>query len=130
LKASGTNNYGNLVSANIPAMAKYLRKFVEDYKAQSIPIYAITHQNEPQHSQPDPNGYPTCIISAAQELTLVKAVKAEFAAGALDTKIWIFDHNFDIGVAYATTILGDPAAEAATDGVAWHDYAGGPSAMS
>jgi glucosylceramidase len=130
MKDTGTMNGGNFLSANIPALAKYFRKFVEAYKAQGIPIYAVTLQNEPQHSQADPNGYPTCIVSAAQEVTLVKAVKAEFTAGALDTKVWIFDHNFDIGVAYATGVLGDTDAQAATDGVAWHDYGGDPSAMS
>jgi glucosylceramidase len=127
MKDSNTMLGGNLVSSNIPALAIYFRKFVEAYKAQGIPIYAVTLQNEPQHSQAQ---YPTCVISAAQEVELVKAVKAEFTAGALDTKIWVFDHNFDIGVAYSTTILSDPAAAAATDGVAWHDYGGLPTEMS
>jgi glucosylceramidase len=90
-------------------------------------VYAVTLQNEPQHSQAQ---YPTCVISAAQEVELVKAVKAEFTAGGIDTKIWIFDHNFDIGVAYSTTILSDAAAAAATDGVAWHDYGGLPTEMT
>jgi glucosylceramidase len=127
MKDSGTMLGGNLVSANIPALAKYFRKFVEAYTAQNIPIYAVTLQNEPQHSQAQ---YPTCVISAAQEVELVKAVKAEFTAGNIATKIWVFDHNFDIGVAYSTTILSDAAAAAATDGVAWHDYGGLPSEMS
>jgi glucosylceramidase len=127
MKDSGTMLGGNLVSTNIPALALYIRKFVEAYAAQGIPIYAVTLQNEPQYANTQ---YPTCIVSAAQEVQLAQAVKQEFTAGALNTQIWVFDHNFDIGPAYSTTILSNPAAAAATDGVAWHDYAGDPSAMS
>jgi glucosylceramidase len=127
MKDSGVIPGGNLVTANIPALAKYFRKFVEAYKAQGISIYAVTLQNEPQHSQ---NSYPTCIVSAAQETQLAQAVKQEFMAGGLDTKIWVFDHNFDIGVAYAQTILGNAGAAADTDGIAFHDYGGEPTEMS
>jgi glucosylceramidase len=127
MKDSGTMLGGNLLSSNIPALALYFRKFVEAYAAQGIPIYAVTLQNEPQYSNVQ---YPTCIVSAAQEAQLAQAVKQEFTAGGLDTQIWVFDHNFDIGPAYATTILGDAASAAAANGVAWHDYAGDPSAMT
>ena len=127
MKDSGLITGGTFVSDKIPALAKYFRKFVEAYKAQGIPIYAVTLQNEPQHTQ---TSYPTCILSAAQEVQLAQAVKQEFTAGALDTKIWAFDHNFDIGVAYAQTILGDAAAAAVTDGIAFHDYGGEPTEMT
>jgi glucosylceramidase len=127
MKDSGVITGGTLVSDKIPALAKYFRKFVEAYKAQGIPIYAVTLQNEPQHTQ---ISYPTCIISAAQEVQLAQAVKQEFTAGGLDTQIWVFDHNFDIGVAYAQTIVGDAAAAAVTDGIAFHDYGGEPTEMT
>jgi len=127
MKDSGTMLGGNFQSANIAAHALYFRKFVEAYKAQGVPIYAVTLQNEPQHTI---NSYPTCIISAAQEVDLVQQVKQQFTAGGLDTKVWVFDHNFDIGVAYSTTIMNNAGAAAATDGVAWHDYGGDPSAMT
>jgi glucosylceramidase len=127
MKDSGTITGGNLVTANIPALAKYFRKFVEAYKVQGIPIYAVTLQNEPQHSQ---NSYPTCIVSSAQEAQLAQAVKQEMMAGGLDTKVWIFDHNFDIGVAYAQGVLGSAPAAAVTDGIAFHDYGGEPTEMT
>jgi glucosylceramidase len=127
MKASNQILGGALLSDKVAALAKYFRKFVEAYRAQGIPIYAVTLQNEPQH---DATNMPTCLVSAQQEALLVKAIKQEFAAGVLDTKTWVFDHNFDIGVAYAQTIFSDPAALAATDGVAFHDYAGDPTAMT
>jgi glucosylceramidase len=127
MKDSGTMLGGNLVTANIPALALYIRKFVEAYTAQGIPIYAITLQNEPQANNTQ---YPTCIVSAAQEAQLAQAVKQQFTTNNITTQVWVFDHNFDIGPAYATTILSNPQAAAATDGVAWHDYGGDPMGMT
>jgi glucosylceramidase len=118
---------GVLLTADIPVLAKYFRRFIEAYRALGIPIYAITMQNEPTATS---DGMPTCLVTAEQEAQLVKATKQEFSSGGIDTKVWIYDQNFDIGVQYAKTVFGDTAALAATDGVAFHDYAGDPSAMS
>ena len=118
---------GFLSSDAIGTYAKYFRKFVEAYRDQGIPIEAVTLQNEPEN---DLFTMPSCVVSPDQEATLAKAVKGEFAAGGLDTAVWVFDQNFDHGVAFATAIFGDSAARSATDGVAFHDYAGDPSAMT
>jgi glucosylceramidase len=118
---------GTLLTDEIPLLAKYFREFVEAYRRNGIPIYAVTLQNEPRATSPY---MPTCLVGPDQEALLVKAVKQEFAAGGLDTRVWVFDHNFDAGVDYAQTIFADAEALAATDGVAFHDYAGDPDAMS
>lgn len=73
---------------------------------------------------------PSCVVTAEQEARLVRALQAEFAGAGLATRAWIFDHNFDTALDYATDVLRDPAARAASDGVAFHDYAGDPSAMT
>lgn len=127
MKDSGQILGGSLLDADIPVLAKYDRMFVEAYRAQGIPVYAMTLQNEPYN---DTGSLPSCHVSPSQEAVLVKAFKQELAAGNLDTRAWVFDQNFPDGVAYAQTIFSDPAAYAATDGVAFHDYAGDPSAMS
>jgi glucosylceramidase len=124
---TGSIFVGMLLSDKIPILAKYFRRFVEAYRANGIPIYAVTLQNEPLANT---TGMPTCLVSAQQEALLAKAIKQEFAAGGIDTKVWVFDHSFDAGVDYAQTIFDDPAALSATDGVAFHDYAGDPTAMS
>jgi glucosylceramidase len=118
---------GSLRSDKIPVLARYFRRFVEAYRDAGVPIYAVTLQNEPRATSPF---MPTCLVGPEQEALLVKAVKKEFAAGGLDTRVWVYDQNFDVGVDYARAIFADPAALAATDGVAFHDYAGDPSAMS
>ena len=124
---TGGASHGALLSDKIPVLAKYFRRFVEAYRDNGIPIYAVTLQNEPLALSPD---MPTCLVSADQEALLVKAIKQEFAAGGIDTKAWVYDQNFDAGVDYARTIFKDDAALLATDGVAFHDYAGDPAAMS
>jgi glucosylceramidase len=118
---------GSLRTEAIPTLAKYFRRFVEAYRDQGIPIYAVTLQNEPLAASPY---MPTCLVSPAQEAQLVRAVKQEFASAGLATQVWIFDQNFDVGVDFARAVFGDPQALAAADGTAFHDYAGDPSAMS
>ena len=126
MKTSGRITGGSLLTDHIPALAKYFRRFVEAYRAEGISILAVTLQNEPENDLSD---MPSCLMSAQQEALLVQAIKQEFATGGLATQTWIFDQNFDHGVGYAQAAFGDPKALAATDGIAFHDYAGDPSAM-
>jgi glucosylceramidase len=127
MKTSGQVAGGQLVSAWIPRYAAYLRQFVQAYGDAGIPIYALTLQNEPRH---DWDLMPTCFVTSEQEAALAIALKSELAGAGLKTKLWIYDHNFDKALDYATDALSIPGALDATDGVAFHDYAGDPSAMS
>lgn len=47
----------------------------------------------------------------------------------LDTRIWILDHNYNLW-GRAICSLEDPEVRSYVDGVAWHGYAGEPSAMT
>jgi glucosylceramidase len=127
MKDSGQIAGGSLLTDHIPALAGYLRSFVEAYRDQGIPIYALTLQNEPRSQSDD---MPTCFVTAEQEAALVKALKAELAAAGLPTKAWVYDHNFDAAADYAGDLFRDTDALAAADGIAFHDYAGDPSAMT
>ena len=119
---------GHLLSQYIPHLAIYLRKAVQAYQAQGIALHALTVQNEPLYLAPD---YPSTGVTSDQERQLLIALKKELSANGLgDVKLWAYDHNFDSAVSYVTPILNDTSANAATDGVAFHDYAGDPSAMT
>lgn len=118
---------GNLLTQYIPTLATYYRKAIQAYQAQGIPIYAMTLQNEPLYKAPD---YPSTGVSADQERQLAIALKQELSANGLSTRLWAFDHNFDSAASYMAPILGDASANAALDGVAFHDYGGDPSAMT
>jgi glucosylceramidase len=118
---------GSLKSEDIPTYAKYFRRFVEAYRDQGVPIYAVTLQNEPLSSSPY---MPTCLVGPAQEAQLARGIKQELVAGGLATQVWVYDQNFDVGVDYVSAVFRDSQALSAADGVAFHDYAGDPSAMS
>lgn len=119
---------GSLQDKFIPVLAKYYRLFVEAYAEQGINIYGMTLQNEPELEI----NYPSCRMTAQQELKLAQAMKAEFeeslAQGKIKQipKVWAFDHNFSSGVSFLSGILDDPA----IDGAAFHDYSGEPTVMT
>jgi glucosylceramidase len=122
MKTSNNIVGGSLLSQYIPNLAAYYGKAVRAYAAQGIPIYALTLQNEPLFQPAD---YPGMLVSADQERQLAKAVRAELPT----TKIWAFDHNFSEGVSYTAGVL-TADARSSVDGIAFHDYAGDPSAMA
>lgn len=119
---------GRLLTQYIPVLATYYRKAIQAYQAQGIPIYALTVQNEPLYTAPD---YPSTSVTSDQERQLIIAVRNELNANGLSgVKIWAYDHNFDSAASYVAPIMSDATANAAVDGVAFHDYAGDPSAMT
>ena len=122
MKTSNSIIGGSLLSQYIPTLATYYRKAVQAYAAQGIPIYALTLQNEPLFQPAD---YPGMLVSADQERQLAKAVRTELPS----TRIWAFDHNFSEGPSYAAGVL-TADARSSVDGIAFHDYAGDPSAMA
>ena len=122
MKTSNNIIGGSLLNQYIPTLATYYGKAVRAYAAQGIPIFALTLQNEPLFSPAD---YPGMLVTADQERQLAKAVRAELPT----TKIWAFDHNFSEGVSYAAGVL-TADARSSVDGIAFHDYAGEPSAMA
>ena len=127
MKTSDSIVGGSFKSEYTDVYARYLRKFVESYAEHDIPVFAITLQNEPLFVPPD---YPGCHMTAEQQRDLAVAVRREFDEHGFDTRILIYDHFFDRGVEFASTILSDPAAAAAVYGTAFHSYAGDPEAMS
>jgi glucosylceramidase len=123
MKSSNNIIGGSLLSQYIPTLATYYRKAIQAYAAQGIPIYGLTLQNEPLFSPAD---YPGMLVSAAQEKQLAAALRTELTNNGLGaTKIWAFDHNFSDGSSYAAGVVGPDV-----DGIAFHDYAGDPSAMA
>lgn len=117
---------GTLSNGMHQILAQYYRKFVQAYAAQGIPIYAMTIQNEPLQNS---TAYPTMALSTDQEIALTTAIKSEFQANNITTKVWVYDHNFD-NVSYPMTILSNANAYAAADGSAFHDYSGSPASMT
>ena len=142
MKTSGTMIGGELKREWYPAYAQYFVRFLEAYRAEGIPIYAVTVQNEPgvdRARSKDPKWhYPSCHWTAEQERDFIRDhLGPALKQARLTTRIWCYDHNYNLeateesdGLAHPRTILEDPAAAAFVDGVAFHHYAGEPDGMS
>lgn len=127
MKAPQTLNGGSLQPEYYSAYADYFVRFVQSYDEEGITINAITPQNEPRHTT---DSYPTMAMSAEAQATFVRDhLGPAFAEAGLETRILIWDHNWDMED-YPLTVLADDAARAYIDGVAWHCYGGNVSAQT
>ncbi len=117
---------GELKPEYYGAYAAYFVKYIEQMKAEGIPIAAVTVQNEPLN----PKNTPSMVMFAAEEDTFIARYLAPaFQRAGITTKILLYDHNPDV-LSYALSILEDPAASKYVDGTAFHLYGGQASAMT
>ncbi|MET7641347.1 glycoside hydrolase family 30 beta sandwich domain-containing protein [Streptomyces sp. NPDC005438] len=131
MKDSGTLVGGALLDEHVPTFARYHRLAVQAYQEQGIPLHAVTPQNEPGFV---PEDYPGMKVTPDQERRLIEAMRREFDAHGLDTRIWCFDWNFAPAAEHLATTLGVPGAYTdayrASQAIALHDYEGEPADMS
>ena len=127
MKSSGSMIGGSLNSGDYQVFADYLTKFVQAYDAAGVPISLITAQNEPEYS---PSNYPGSTFTAAQEASFIgNNLGPDLQRAGLSTKIIAYDHNWN-DTTFPETVLGNSTAGPYTAGVAWHCYAGDPSAQT
>jgi len=118
---------GQLQSQYYGSYATYFQKYIEAYAAEGLVIDAITLQNEPLAT---PVNYPGMSMSSTQQIDLIKNyVGPTFAAANIDTKIILYDHNWD-DTSYAIDALNDPLVRQYVAGTAFHGYAGDVSAQT
>ncbi len=122
MKTSGSRITGHLIDDDrvYRALANYFVKFIQGYAAYGIDVNAVTLQNEPYY---EPTSYPGMHMEPADQIRLVKFMGPAFEANSIDTKILIWDHNWDIP-SFAITVLNDPVARPYIAGTAWHWYGG------
>lgn len=104
------------------AYADYLTRYVDAYRGQGIPIFALTLQNEPLYS---PVSYPGMIMDPATRISVIKSLGPKLASRTPRTRILEWDHNWAVP-AQPLAVLADPGAARYVDGVAWHCYEGSP----
>lgn len=132
---------GHLLPKYYDAYARYFVRFIQAYQAEGIPIYAVTIQNEPgvdRSREKKKWRYPSCRWTGEQERDFIRDhLGPALKKAGLTTKIWSYDHNFnvqakpgDAGIDYPTAVLRDPKASRFVDGVAFHGYEGKPAGMS
>ncbi|WNF38530.1 glycoside hydrolase family 30 protein [Bacillaceae bacterium IKA-2] len=121
MKTNGEmNNGGKLKEEYRNLWALYYVKYIEAMEKEGIPIWGVTIQNEPEATQT----WDSCRYTAAEERDFIKNHLGPIfeESGFSDKKIVIWDHNRDIMVERATTILSDPEAAKYVWGTGNHWY--------
>ncbi|MEI7499598.1 MAG: glycoside hydrolase family 30 beta sandwich domain-containing protein [Bacteroidota bacterium] len=127
MKTNGNMRGGKLKTDCYEVYADYFVKYIQQMKSHGIIIDAITPQNEPLYYTA---GYPCMEMQPGEQLTFIKDhLGPKFQSAAINTKIIIYDHNWD-NTNYAISILNDASARQFIAGSAFHAYAGDVSAMS
>jgi glucosylceramidase len=121
-------NGGGVRTDQFPALAQYFVKFLTAYRAQGLPVYAVSMQNEPLNPTA---GYPSALVTAADEATFLGQYLGPALAGAGlgGVKIIAYDHNWD-HPEYPDAVLSDATAGPFVAGAAFHCYGGDVSAQS
>ncbi len=128
MKANGSMLGGSMRNKYLGPYAKYFVRFLQDYAAAGVHVNAVTVQNEVDTDQD--GRMPACLWGQEYEMAFIASHLGPALANAkLDTKIWILDHNYNLW-GRAICELDDPRVNRYVDGVAWHGYAGQPSAMT
>jgi glucosylceramidase len=126
MKTTNSLVQGTLRPEAYEPFADYFRRFVQAYEAEGVPIFAVTLQNEPAFEPPD---YPGMRLDPTARAELIgKHVGPLFERAAIQARILDWDHNWD-QPAQPLRVLADSGARRYVSGVAWHCYAGDPSAQ-
>jgi len=117
---------GRLRPEYYDSWARYYTKFIKSYRAEGVPVWGITIQNEPMATQI----WESCIYQAEDERDFLKNHLGPVMAqeGLADVNIIVWDHNRDLIVQRAQTILDDPDAAKYAWGIGFHwyeDWSGG-----
>lgn len=111
---------GSLKPEHEETFARYLVRYVQAYRAEGVPIFALTIQNEP-HFEPD--DYPGMRVEAAQRARIIgRYLGPMLRQQGLNVQIIDWDHNWDEPQS-PLAVLADPVARPYVDGVGWHCYA-------
>jgi len=128
MKAGGSMLGGSMRKNYFAPYAKYLVRFLQDYRDAGVRVDAISVQNEVDTDQD--GRMPACLWGQEYEMEFIaRHLGPQLAANHVDTKVWILDHNYNLW-GRAMDELDDRNVARYVDGVAWHGYAGEPAAMT
>lgn len=121
MKSTDSLIQGTLKPEAFGAFAEYLRRYVDAYRAEGVPIFALTLQNEPHF---EPKDYPGMRVEPARRAAFIGGYLGPLLAQHNPgTRILDWDHNWDEPGSPAA-VLADPQAGKYVSGVAWHCYGG------
>src|SRR6266480_1943555 len=93
MKTTGSLIQGTLLPEAYGPLAEYFGRYIEAYRAEGVPIYAITVQNEPHY---EPANYPGMRLEPPARARFVgQYLGPLFARSGIGTIILDWDHNWD-----------------------------------
>jgi len=137
MKDSGSMIGGSLLSSMYTPFANYFVDYLKAYAAAGVNVDYISLQNEPLYV---PTSYPGMCMPAVlsstdcptsqttQATALFSHVAPALTAAGLNTKVLVYDHNWD-RPDYPENVLSNQNLSQIA-GVAWHGYASTPGAMT
>jgi glucosylceramidase len=127
MKTTDSLVQGQLKPEFYGAFANYMVRYVDDMKAEGVPIFALTLQNEPHF---EPGDYPGMRVPPRTRADVVgKHLGPLLAAKGMTTQLLEWDHNWDEPWS-PLSMLSDATARKYVSGVAWHCYAGDVAAQT
>jgi len=127
MKTTGSLIQGTLRPEAYGPLAEYFRRYIEAYRTEGVPIYAVTVQNEPHYEPPN---YPGMRLEPRARARFVgQYLGPLFARRDIGTIILDWDHNWD-EYQSPLQVLADSVAPRYIAGVAWHCYGGDVAAQS
>ncbi len=118
---------GRLDPKHYDAFARYFDKTLAAFKAEGVPVYALTIQNEPHFEPPD---YPGMRVEPAERAAFIGGHLGPLLAKKWPgVKLFDWDHNWDQPES-PLAVLADAQANRYIAGVAWHCYGGKVGAQS
>lgn len=122
MKTGGSLGGGYMRDKYLDVYANYFVKYIKAYEAEGINISAVTIQNEPETHQ---NGQmPACRWHPDTESKFASILRKEFDKNNIDTKIWLYDHNFLRTDRVKWCFEEYPVLRKDCDGIAFHYYHG------
>lgn len=122
MKTNGERNGGGKLKEEYKERwAKYICRYIQEYRNRGYLITALTVQNEPKAVQT----WDSCIYTAEEEKDFIlKYLWPEMQKQSLDDiKIYIWDHNKERAFEWAE-VLFDEETAGILEGVAFHWYSG------
>jgi len=105
--------------------AKYLVRFLQEYKKQNISLWGLTVVNEPHFGFDNNYWFNVLGMNSTMQRDFVKldlGPELESSKDFANQKVMIFDDNTPLLEEFATTCLSDPEASKYIAGVAYHWY--------
>ena len=123
MKTNGERDHGGyLLEEYYPLWAKYICRYIQEYRARGINVQLLSVQNEPNATQT----WDSCLFTAAQEREFIRGHLAPelHRAGLSDISLLIWDHNKERAFDRACDVISDSEMDSLVGGVAVHWYSG------